>query len=248
MLWSSSQLKPPNSSPWYSEWYHLSSCGPHPLSYDNNQWPQLRRHSTSSPQHSPYMLFLSIAYLASKAHCRTNHWFHHSWQQSTSFSPQPSYDHNISRTRTFKLQERYVLSVCACRKTFELQRLFPALPKSGNAATLNVLPKTRPHSSTLGPYPLMFDGSPESRLDHPVHIRITLLNFKWVLPCFDFLRHPLMKVLGLVSHCFMLSYDCAFSFHYSTHLIILLCLCHLRLYFVYIILVLAYAFILSSSK
>ena len=137
------------------------------------------------------MLFLRIAYLASKAHCRTNHSCHHSWRQSTSFSPKPSYDHNISRT--FKLQERYALSVCACRKTFELQRLFPALPKSGNAATSNVLPKTRSHSSTLGPYPLMLDGSLELCLDRPVHIRITLLNFEWVLPCFDFLRHPLIE-------------------------------------------------------
>ena len=109
-----------------------------------------------------------------------------------------------------------------------------SLSKSGNAATSNVLPKTRSHSSTLGPYPLMFDGSLELRLDRPVHIRITPLNFEWVFPCFDFLRHPLMKVLGLVLHCVMRSYDCAFPFHYATHLIvILLCLCHLRLYFVY---------------
>ena len=140
------------------------------LSYDKNQWPQLRRHSTSSPQHSPYMLFLRIAYLASKSTLSNQSLMSslmatkHKLFPTTQLWSQYLKDIQTAITlRTFSMHSQKDIQTSNTSPRF--------LSKSSNAATPNVLPRLTPTN-----WPL--DLNPSCLTAHRSHVLTTQSTFE----------------------------------------------------------------------
>ena len=187
---------------------------------------------TSALRHSLHMLFLSIAYLASKAHCRTFTDVITLGEKAHKLFPTNSVSVTISQGHSncdHAMHYQHALS----ERHSKVQRLSRSLSKPGDVVTSNAplkdsLPFNWP--SDLTPH---VRCSLELRLDRPVHLRINSPYFERASLASTSFATPLRRFSDLfrIVSCIP---DCAFPFHYATPLIvILLCLCHLRLYFVY---------------